>query len=123
MENASFVQNVDPMAKFKPVQLENSITDLLQELFTLNNIEAKARIRRPSALAGLRVFGDDCIDIGMEKTGATIILAIRYRMEYSISEDGKGRGEFVDAFKSANQMSNPELSIAERLTTDLKDKM
>ena len=37
-----------------------------------------------------------------------------------LAPNGKGREEYVDAVKSTNSMISPELSITERLTTDLK---
>ena len=114
------MSDVDPMAKFKPVQLENSITDMLELLFSKEDVETKTRIQKPSAIAGLVTFADHLKDIGLVKSSERLKGLIQTRLELNISEKGLGRSEFVDAFKSANQMVSPDLSLSDRLFTDLK---
>ena len=114
------MSDVDPMAKFKPVQLENSITDMLQLLFSKDDIETKTRIQNPSAIAGLITKAGHLEDIGLVKSAKRLKGLLQTRLECNVSEKGLGRSEFVDAFKSSNQMVSPDLSLSDRLFTDLK---
>ena len=114
--------SLDPMEKFKPIEMENSLIDSIQELFSLDNIEAKTRIRKPSAIAGLKTFADNLEDIGLTRSSKTLLKLIRYRLELNISAgEGKGREEYVDALKSVNQSMNPELTMSEKMFTNLKE--
>ena len=114
--------SIDPMEKFKPVEMENSLIDSIQELFSLENIEGKTRIKKPGAIAGLKNFAKYLKKIGMPRSSKNLLRLIRYRLELNLSSgEGKSRSEYVDALKSVNQSMNPELSVSEKLFTNLKE--
>ena len=110
------------MEKFKPIEMENSLIDSIQELFSLENIEGKTRIKNPGAIAGLKNFAKHIKEIGMTKSSKNLLRLIRYRLELNLSAgDGKSRSEYVDALKSVNQLVNPDISLSDKLFTNLKE--
>ena len=113
--------NSDLMEDMTVIHEDSSITDMLQLLFSTDEIATKTRIPKPSAIAGLKSFADNLEDIGMKKSAKSLLNLIQYRLELNVSKDGEGRKEFVDAFKSANMNEDPTLSLTEKLTTDLKE--
>jgi len=118
------MENIDPMEKFKPVQMENSITDSLALLFSKDDMETKAIIRSSSSYATLKSLAKEMKEVGLTLPSKTLLKHLKYRLEFSVSEKGKSREQFTDALKSVNQSMNsdPELTMFEKLTTDLKDK-
>ena len=116
------MESIDPMEKFKSMELENSMTDMLQLLFDDDNIELKTEMSNPYAIASLETLSRVSEGLGLEKTGGTLEKHLFSINKNMVSHQRKGRGEFVDAFKSLNQTMTPELTIAEKLTTNLKDK-
>jgi hypothetical protein len=116
------IENFDLMDKFHPVEMENSMTDMLQLLFDVENVEAKTEMDNPYAMAGLKSFSKGLADVELSKTSLTLsehLTTIHINM---ISHLRKSRGEFVDAFKAVNQQMVPELTMSEKLTTNMKDK-
>ena len=114
------MSNVDPMDKFRPVELENSMTDMLQLLFSKDDMETKAIIRSAPSYASLKSFAEEMNDVGLDMPAKTLQNHIKYRLEFSVSEKGISREQFTDAIKPMNQMVSPDLSLSDRLFTDLK---
>ena len=117
------MSETDLMGKlFHPIETSNPITDSLGLLFSIDEPEGKARIEKPSALANLKSFAKYIKPLGFEGASNLIKKRIKYGLEYSISDKGKSRAEYVEASKAMNALMTPELDLKDRLTKDLKDK-
>ena len=116
------MQNIDLMDKFKAVEMENSLTDMLELLLTKDDIELKTEIVNPPAMSSLQTLARVCEEIGFIKTAETINFYIDRNFENMVSYKRKGRAEFVDAIKGIADQMNPNLSLGEGLTQNLKDK-
>ena len=116
------MESFDLMDKFRPVEMENSMTDMLQLLFDVEDIEAKTEMDNPYAMAGLKTLSKGCVNVGLGKTSLTLsdhLTTVNINM---LSYLRKSRGEFADCFKAVNQQMVPELTMSEKLTTNMKEK-
>ena len=89
----------DPMKSFVQVQ-DNGLKEILDTLFTKDNIELKSDVKNPLALSILKSIAVTADNVGMVKTGETLFYFIVNLLEFMVSFQRKGRQEFVDAFKS-----------------------
>ena len=112
--------NNDPMEPFNRFDMDN-LQETLKILLSKEDIEMKTRIKNPMAMAGLEILARACGKIGFVKTAKTYKSYIKHFMQNKVSEDGKSRAEFVDAFKSITEKFMGPMSIGDKLTENLKD--
>ena len=115
------MDNKDDLEGFNVVSDDSGLLESLKMLFSKDNIELKSEIRNPPAMALLKVLAEKCFKIGFVKTAKTLNDYIKYVMEFFVSYNRKGRGEFVDAYKWASNQIALEKSVKDSFTSDLRN--
>ena len=103
------IENPDPMDQlFDVIEEENPIKELIKSLFDAENIELKSEIANPSALATLKVLGEECGNVGFFGFNRLIDSIIDKRLLYYVSHKRKGREEFVESLKATSHALIPD---------------
>lgn len=108
----------DPMSGFVPVQ-PGDMGELLNVLFSEDNIDTKTEISNPGALASLKTLGSVASDMGFE-AGDLVLFFVKVKNIFMLSKGRASRREFERCYTNMPQQEGP--TMGDRMLKDLKEE-